>query len=541
MTRTLAALALLFIPCAALAADDAATASSAVGTAWSLFPAAVAIVLALTTRQVMLSLLGGIYVGIVLLKGVVASFPRTLDHMVSVTADRDHAKVILFTLLMGAMIAVVTASGGTKGVVAVVAQWARTRRSAALSAWGMGMVIFFDDYASTLLVGSTMRPITDKLRVSREKLSYIVDSTAAPIASLAIATTWVGYEVSTMGDAMKAAGIVGEGFDPYSDVFVAGIPSRFYQIFALLFVAIVAWMGRDFGPMLKAERRAFHEGKLQRDGARPLLDASVLEDQEILAKAIPRWWLAAAPIGALVVSVLLEIYVLDVADPYDSLLYASAIGTLTAVVLAVGSGSLSVEAAMSSCVQGVRAMVLAVVVLLLAWGIGQVMKDLGAGPYVAALLGDALPAWSLPTVTFLLAGVIAFATGTSYGTMGILFPIVVPVVALHRGDPEFMQLLIASTSAILGGAVFGDHCSPISDTTVLSSISSSADHVDHTRTQAPYALLCGGVALLVGYLPMGLGVPSWLLAIAGVGTLVLILRLVGTPVETVPGKDAGTV
>jgi Na+/H+ antiporter NhaC len=522
-----AILLLCLVPGVAWAAEPTAAKSYGI---WALAPALIAIVLALVTRQVLLSLLGGILIGAGIMHGALDAFARTLDLLVVVTANADHAKVVIFTLFMGSMVALVSASGGTKGIVAEISKYAKTRKSAGIASWLLGMAIFFDDYASTLLVGSTMRPLTDRMRISREKLSYIVDSTAAPIASLALATTWIGYEVSTMGKAMEAAGIMPSDVDPMRDVFIAGIPSRFYQIFALLFVAIVAWMGRDFGPMLKAERRAASTGEVLAPGARPLLDASVVEDQEKLEALHPRWWLAALPIGGLIVAVLVALYAIKIPDPYDAMLYASAIGVLIAFFASLGAGALSLEEAVDAVVQGIRAMALAVMVLILAWGISETMDQLQAGPYVAGLIGEALPAWALASVTFLLAAVIAFATGTSFGTMGILFPIVIPVIALHQGDAGFMGILISTTSAVLGGAVFGDHCSPISDTTVLSSIASSADHVDHTRTQAPYALLCAGVALGLGYLPMGFGVPAWLLAPLGIGALVVTLRVVGRPV-----------
>lgn len=504
------------------------------GTAWSLLPAVVAIGLALTTRQVLVSLLGGILTGTVLLsEGLWAAFPRAADLIVEVAADQDKLKVVTFTLLMGALVGVIAASGGTKGVVELVSRVATTRKRGQLATFCMGLAIFFDDYASTLLTGSTMRPISDRLRISREKLSYIVDSTSAPIASLALVSTWIGYEVSVLGDAMKAAGITGEGFDPYG-VFLAGLPSRFYPILALAFVGIVAWTGRDFGPMLAAERRALETGKVLGDGGRPLLDASLLEDQEKLDAQTPRASLAIVPVGFLVATILLVLFLRGTDASYDALLYGAWVSLLVAVGLGLALRALTLEGAMDACVHGLRAMALAIAVLVLAWTIGKVMGDLKAGEYVASLVRGNVPTWALPTITFVLASLMALATGTSWGTMAILFPILLPVLAEHQADPEFMSILLASTSGVLAGAVFGDHCSPISDTTVLSSIASAADHVDHTRTQAPYAFLVAGVSIAFGTLPLGFGVSPFVLLPLGFAALLAAGRFFGQPVEVDP-------
>ena len=518
----------------------------------SLIPAFLAIALALFTRQVLLSLFGGVLLGSALLHySAVAAFPRALDIVVKVTSDIDHMKIIIFTMLMGGLVGLITANGGTMGIVAAVAQRARTVRSGSIATWAMGMVVFFDDYASSLVIGTTMRPVTDRLRISREKLSYMVDSTAAPIASLALISTWIGYEVSVMGDALKSAGIERDAYE----VFLSGIPSRFYQIYALLFVLFVAWLGRDFGPMLTAERRARKHGLLLREGAEPLMDADLLEDGDRMKDCIPRAWLAVLPLVVLISTVLYGLlstglaaaesdpaaynaatargavgwlgFIMSNAASYDALVYGGATSCAIALIASIAVKALSLKTGLQSFVRGLQAMLMAIVVLCLAWAIGSVMDDLHAGPYVAQLVGDAVPAWSLGAIAFLLAGVMAFATGTSWGTIAILFPIVVPVVALHSGAPGFENILLGTTSAVLAGAVFGDHCSPISDTTVLSSIASAADLLDHTRTQAPYAILCATTAIFIGYIPYGLGIPAGVLLLVGLGALLLFLRLVG--------------
>ena len=523
-----------------------------IGGPLSLLPALLAIMLALVTRQVLLSLLGGIVLGAGLIYySLGAAFPRALDLIVGAAADTDHMKIIIFTMLMGGLVGLITANGGTMGVVDAVARRARTVRSGSIATWAMGLLVFFDDYASSLVIGTTMRPVTDRLRISREKLSYIVDSTAAPIASLAVISTWIGYEVSLLADAMKAAGIERDAYE----VFLSGLSSRFYQIYALAFVLIVAWLGRDFGPMLTAERRARRDGTVLRPGAEPLLDASLLEDSERLKDTKPRLSLALIPLVVLLATVLTVLvgtgldaagddpdgfrtatsrglvgwlgFILSNAASYDALVYGGATSSGVALAASVGVGVFSVKDGLQAFIRGLQAMLMAVLVLCLAWSIGKVMELLYAGPYVAQLIGDSVPTWSLSTLAFLLAAVMAFATGTSWGTMAILFPITIPVVALHMDTPGFETVLLGTSSAVLAGAVFGDHCSPISDTTVLSSIASAADLLDHTRTQAPYAILCAMAAIFLGYIPYGLGVPAWMMVIVGLVALVAFLRIVG--------------
>lgn len=519
---------------------------------WSLIPAMVAIGLALATRQVIVALLGGVFVGALILGfGVVGGFGNTLDRLVYSAAELDHVKIMMFTLLMGGLVGLVTSSGGAAGILRWLVCFARTPRSALLSTWAMGMAVFFDDYASSLLVGNTMRPVTDDLKVSREKLAYIVDSTAAPIASLALISTWIGYEISVLADAMKLAGIERDAYE----VFIAGLPSRFYQILCLVFVAYVAATGRDFGPMLSAERRARQGRGLLRPGAKPLMDTKMVSDTGTNAR--PRLWLALLPIGTMI-GVALGVmaitglsgaaadpevfaaargdgiirtlgFVLGNAASYDALVYGAGAGVGVAIIGAGASRALRWSEAFDAFLRGIQAMMLAVVVLVLAWSVGSVMGDLHAGAFVSSAIGDRLPLAVVPALAFVLAALIASATGSSWGTMAVLFPIVIPLAASGLGSPNGESIFLAASSAVLGGAVFGDHISPISDTTVLSSIACASDHVDHTRTQAPYALVVGAVAIVLGYLPVGFGFSPWLLLILGAGLLFAGLWFWGRP------------
>lgn len=517
----------------------------------SILPPLLAILLAIVFRQVVVALLVGVWLGAMLIGGTdpFHGFLRSLDtYVLGSLVDRDHATVLLFSFLLGGTLGIIHRTGGTRGIVALVAPYARTPRSGQLAAWIMGLLVFIDDYANSLLVGNTMRPITDRLRISREKLSYIVDSTAAPVASIAIISTWIGVEVGLIGSAFQAAGI---DRDPFS-AFVASIPYRFYPIFALIFGLMVALSGRDLGPMLRAEIRARRTGKVLRDGAMPLADfeSASLEPPEGKPH---RWINAVLPLTVVVFGVLFFIYLLgrraaieaggplDLktivgnADSYSALLWASALGALMAVSLAVTQRILTLNQAVEAWAQGVKSMLPAAVILTLAWSIGMVTGAMHTADFLVHLLGDTLAPHWLPALVFIFAGVTSFATGSSWGTMGILMPLVIPLA--HRLAPGHEVTMVGTISSVLAGSVWGDHCSPISDTTVLSSMASSSDHIDHVNTQLPYALLVGVVGILVGDLATAFGFPYWGSWI--VGTLILwgVLRTFGRHADAPVSAD----
>jgi Na+/H+ antiporter NhaC len=417
------------------------------------------------------------------------------------------------------------------------------RRRAQIATWLMGVLIFFDDYSNTLIVGNSMRPITDRHRISREKLAYLVDSTAAPVACVAIFSSWIGYQVSLVGDALDS---VDSDLNPIS-VFIQSIPYAFYPLFALALTLTVAASRRDWGPMLKAERRALG-GSLMSETAQPLADyesSGLLPDSETPC----RWWNAAIPVFLVVAVTVIGLYVsgaealraegagdaslravIDASDPFTSLLWASMAGVTAAIVLAVAQGVLGLRDALAAMVSGFKSMLAAVVVLVLAWSLGKVCVDLGTADFLVAVVGPAMPVALLPAAVFLVAAAVSFATGTSWGTMAILTPLAIPLVVL---DPDSAPALVAATvSAILGGAVFGDHCSPISDTTIMSSMASSCDHVDHVRTQLPYALFGAAIALAAGYVPaMVFGVPVGLTLVVGLVAILLAIRFIAKPIS----------
>jgi Na+/H+ antiporter NhaC len=530
----------------------------------SLLPPIIAIIMALVFREVVLSLFAGVWVGALLLNGFdpFAATLRSVDRFVlgALTEDADHISIILFSLLLGGMVGVMSRSGGTRGIVEALQPLATSARRGMFLSWLAGIIIFFDDYANTLIVGNTMRPVTDRLRVSREKLAYIVDSTAAPMAAIAVITTWVGFEISLIGDALRTSAaqatdpvVAGQleagAANPFS-VFLHSIPYLFYPILAVSFVLMTTLMRRDFGPMRTAEVRARTTGQVLRPGSQPAADVGggMMDPPE----GAPRRWInAGLPILTVIIAALVGIYatgaeaagegrhtlwdIVGGADPFRTLIWASFAGGVVAIALAVGGRVLGIAHAIEAWLAGMRAMFLAVVILVLAWSLGGVTQALGTGPFLSGMLQDTLPLPSLPVLVFLTAAGISFATGTSWGTMAILFPVVIPLaVAMGAGvgfdGGEHYSILLGVISSVMAGSIFGDHCSPISDTTVLSSMASACDHIDHVRTQMPYALTVAGVAIIVGDIPAAFGLPPWISLLTGLALLYLVLRTLGRPV-----------
>ncbi len=530
---------------------------------FSLLPPLLAIALALITHEVVISLFAGVWLGAFFVAGLnpFAAILRSIDAFITpALADPDHAAIVLFSMMLGGMVGLMGRSGGTQGIVEAVAPLATNRRRGQLATYLAGLAIFFDDYANTLIVGNTLRPITDRLRISREKLSYLVDSTAAPVAAIIFVSTWAGYEISLIADGLSTAAaqvastdmaLAGElqAVSPFS-VFIQTIPYLFYPILALCMVFLVAWTQRDFGPMLAAERRAAGGDGLHRKGAMLLVDTSteLLEPKE---GAPRRWFNAAIPVLTVIVVVLGGLYVdgrnslgrpgsltetLGAANPFNALLWGALAGVLAAFVLATGQRILKVQEAIEAWAGGLRAMLLAIVILVLAWSLGAATEAVGTAPYVSHILETAgFPLRLLPVSVFVASAVIAFATGTSWATMAILIPLVIPLAVTLGGGAGFgdethhYTVLLGTISSVLAGSIFGDHCSPISDTTVLSSMASASDHVDHVRTQLPYALLVAVIGMLFGDIPTAYGMP-WIFSYAlAIAAIFAILRFVGRP------------
>lgn len=506
-------------------------------------PPLLAIVLAILTRQVLVSLVIGGWFGCLLLTGwqPLSALLRLGDRfLVEALATPDHARIVLFTTILGGMVGVMARGGLTEGFVQALARRVRGRRGGQLATAAMGTVIFFDDYANTLLVGTTMRPLTDRLRISREKLAYLVDSTAAPIATLAVISTWVGFEVGLI-----QAALLERGLDPgtaYS-FFLRSLPYGFYPWLTIVCVYLVAATGRDFGPMAAAERRALETGQLLRPQARPASETLGVERAAAKSTATIPPWLGLLPVATVIATTVLGLLfgglqtareaglaspglreILDHADSFAVLMWAAIMGTLAAVLVVVGWRRLDLRQAVDGFVDGCRAMLIAVAILLLAWSLSAVCEQLHTAAFLVDICHGALSARLLPALTFVLAAAVSFATGTSWGTMAILMPLVFPLGAVLPAAEGLSAaaaapIHFAAVSAVLAGAVFGDHCSPISDTTIMSSMASGSDHIDHVRTQLPYALLVGGCALVCGYLPVGWGLSPAISLLAGAGSV----------------------
>jgi len=520
------------------------------GTWVSVLPPLTAIVLALTLRQVVPALFAGLWLGSwaingFSLAGLWYGLLETFQlHILEALANPEHAAIVLFTFMIGGMVGIISRNGGMQGIVSRIAAWADSAHRACLATAAMGLAIFFDDYANTLVVGNTMRPVTDSMKVSRAKLAYIVDSTAAPVACVALVTTWIGYEVGLIGDALVGVPeLQGQAYL----VYLATIPYSFYPLLTIAFVFMVAASGRDFGPMLAAEQRA------QAGGTAPgrHLDSAQADDAEPIrpGRGKPRRAISAVlPIAVMLATVMGGLYatgmarvavddpgikdIIGAADSIKALLWGSLLGAFTAGVLSMVQRILSIEQVVNAWYQGMRAMVYAMIILILAWALGSITVELKTADYLVSVLGDALPVQLLPACVFVIAAATAFATGASWGSMAILVPLVIPLTwavmqAAGTTSGSDMHLLYSSIASVLAGSVWGDHCSPISDTTILSSMASGCDHVEHVRTQMPYALLVGAVALIGCSLPVAFGLPWWLALGASAGLLYLLLRLLG--------------
>ena len=526
---------------------------------YSLVPPLLAIVVALVLKEVVTALFVGIFFGALAVAGFnpLAALWRVADaFVVPALADVDHVQIVVFSLLLGGMVGLVARNGGSMGIVQAASPFASTARRGRIATWLAGMGVFFDDYANTLLVGNTMRPITDRLKVSREKLAYLVDSTAAPLAALVPISTWVGYEISLIADGLRIAAEQNPGaaaglasMNPFT-VFIETIPYRFYPVLALYFAGLTAFMRRDFGPMAVAERRASTGGGLYRPGARLMTDttSNAMDPKE---GAPHRWWNAGLPVLTVVVVVLGGLWVtgrasagagaplrdiFGAANPYVTLVWGSLAGCLAAIVLSVGQRILTLEESMDAWLGGMRAMLLAMIILTLAWSLGAVTEAIGTAPYLSQILEGRVALRLMPVIVFATAAAMSFATGTSWGTMAILLPLVIPLsVSLggyaDTGSDFQYTILLGNISSVLAGSIFGDHCSPISDTTVLSSMASGCDHVDHVRTQMPYAIIVAVVGMALGDIGTAYGLPVWVALLGAMAVLWAFLRFRGVDVD----------
>lgn len=503
----------------------------------SLIPPLLAIILAWWSKEVIISLFLGVFSGALILANYnpLAGFVNTLDnYMLGSLADSWNAGIIIFLLSMGGMIGIINRAGGVLAIGEYVAKKAKSIKNTLLVTWSMGVLIFFDDYANTLIVGNTMRPITDKMNVSREKLAFIVDLTAAAVSSIVPISTWIAFEVGVIRDGFENLGIEASAYT----TFVKTIPYRYYSIFALVFALIVIYTMRDFGPMYKAEHRARTTGETFRPNSTPMVSKELEEIKKpegtsfniidafspilvVIAVTIIGLWYNG---GGMSPEVTIASAFGD-ADASVVLLWASFAGGITAGLIALLKGILSISVLVESWIDGAKSMFIATMILILAWSIGGITDDLGTANYLVGILEGNLPGFLIPVLLFVISAFIAFTIGSSWGTVAIVMPLAIPL-AYNIASP-----MLPTIGAVLTAAVMGDHCSPISDTTIMSSTASAVDHIDHVSTQLPYALTVAAVAAGIGFLPAGFGVSPFISLPVGIIALYLIVRIFGKSVK----------
>jgi tetracycline resistance efflux pump len=452
---------------------------------FSLLPPVLAIVLAIATRQVLPSLFAGIWAGFTLLNGFnpLTGIAASLDGIIDVLGDPGDARVIIFTLIIGALIATIEESGGVRGFVHYLEtrRWVHNGFRAQMLAWVSGIVIFIESNITLLVAGSVSRPLFDRYKVSREKLAYLIDATSAPVCVMIPLNAWgaviIGLVAST-------------GVENPLATFIESIPYNFYSIAAILLAAVVIWKDFNIGPMKAAEKRT-QEGHVLWPDAVPLFETAetAVQDTEVPPPAS----LMAVPILAMVLMMPVSLYITGDGNIIEgsgsvSVIWSVIFALMVAWIMIIARGGSNLSELMRIFMKGAGSMLPIATILLLALALGDVANLLGTGPYVANLVGDTVPAPLLAPLVFLVSAFMAFSVGSSWGTFAIMIPIAIPI-ATTLGLPVPL-LLGAATS----GAIFGDHASPISDTTVVASMASGTDHIDHVRTQLPYALLAATIA-----------------------------------------------
>ena len=550
----------------------------------SLLPPLIAILLALIFKEVIISLFIGIWSGAFIAGGLKfgsiyywfqSLFDVVKKYIINALNDGGHLSVIVFSLLIGGMVAIISKNGGMAGVVQKLSRYAKSPRSTQFITWLLGVAIFFDDYANTLIVGNTMRSVSDKFKISREKLAYIVDSTAAPVAAVAFITTWIGAELGYIDDGLGQIDL-GGNLSAYG-VFISSLKYSFYPILTLAFILILIYLKKDYGSMYKAEMRARTTGQVSPAKSKNDDDPD-MEDLSPVKGASIRWYNAAIPVALVILttvyglvdtgmqSLYSELLELDAttkysysniwnnmnglghdgfftklgaligsSDSYVALLWASTLGVISATLLTVSQRIMNLFDTMHWMTTGFKTMLPAIIILTLAWSLALTTQELHTADFLSSALENSINPYLMPMIVFVMAALIAFSTGSSWSTMAILYPIAIPTTyaicqAKGLDSGLTMELLYNVIATVLGASVLGDHCSPISDTTILSSLASDCNHIDHVKTQMPYALTVGLVSLLCcglsTFLGGGLFISLLLMAVSLVG-FYFIVKLVG--------------
>ena len=537
----------------------------------SLIPPLLAIVLAFLTHHVLASLGFAIVVG-----GLLTAVPeaplsaaawleglrRVCVYVIDTAANTTNLQILAFIPPIFVMVEIIIASGGFIGIIVWFLARVKSRKSAQLATAAMGVLCFIDDYASAIIVGSMMQPITDRFRVSREKLAFLVDATSAPISGLAVVSTWIAYEVGLFTDVSQKLGMGKTGYSMFFDA----LSFRFYCLLMIAFVFMHIITGRDFGPMKAAEDRAKGNAKtgdsntssskaVGNSGPPPVVELSgrainaLLPLGGLILFHITGLWIDGngpakiSQVGMLFSWVYWREVISSAQHSHIILFCAASFGVTLALLCGRLSGSLRISTLPGCLYRGIKRAAMPSMILILAWSLKNCCDSLGTGEFLIRLLaGRVSPCW-FPPILFVVACVTAFATGTSWGTMAILIPTAIPIAFALDGRVYGLTTMI-SLGAVLDGAIFGDHCSPISDTTIISSTASSCELIQHVRTQLPYSLLVAGLVLVCGYVPSAAGLPArWSLGLAIcvlLGFFVAFARLGSSrPRRFLQGKSGG--
>ena len=455
----------------------------------SIIPPIIAIVLSFLTRNTIVSLIAACLVGTLLSGEGLLGLPNLLKSSLGTTS---FSWVMLLNTFIAIIVAYFQKTGAIQSFSLKLHDRNLSRRGAQLLAWVLGIFVYFSDSFSPLFVGSTMRSITDKARISREKLAYIADSTSAPVSVLVPITGWAAY----LGGLAVGVGSIATAEDGAA-LFLRAVPFNFYAILAVLMVGLIgSGIIKDYGPMKKAEARAMNEGKVLRDGAVPLIGRELTE-MEAYPGLKPRIFLNFLLPVLMIIGIALGTYIaLGSAKTMEAFLCVIIFMSISMVIQGI-----PFQEVMDTLVQGVKGAVPAVILLALAYSINALSSQMGTANYIVSLSMGFLSPALLPVIIFVISAIMAFATGSSWGTFAICMPIALPLAFAFSGG-TVTTLVCACFAAVAGGGVFGDHCSPLSDTTVLSSTGAASDHIDHVQTQLPYALTCGVIAAVL-YLILG--------------------------------------
>ncbi|MGB1666092.1 MAG: Na+/H+ antiporter NhaC family protein [Pseudohongiellaceae bacterium] len=456
----------------------------------SLVPASVAILLAFLTRNTVFSLAVACLAGVLVAGDNLLGFPRLL---VSALGNEDFSWIFLLELFIGILIAFFQRTGAILNFSSFIERRRMTRKRVQLIAWFMGMFVYFSDYFSPLFVGSTMRALSDRFKISREKLAYICDSTSAPVSILVPITGW----------AVLVAGLI-VGMGPIENAadamtaFILSIPFNLYSILAVVMVGLIAaGILPDFGPMKKAEERSLNEGKLTRDDAQPLMADELTGIDPYPGIQTSLFWNFVFPVLLVIGFAIGSVTLTGSARPMESFLLASVMAAIVMRIQGIPLAEIT-----DTAMAGIKGIMPAIIILAFAYALNDLSATLNTADYIISVTESWLTPKVLPVLAFLITGFVAFSTGTSWGTYAIMIPIAVPL-AFSFSANELDTVVYATIAAVSGGGVFGDHCSPLSDTSILASTGAASDHIDHVKTQLPYAAIIGGISVLL-YLAIGM-------------------------------------